>query len=144
MMSWERSITLKTTHEIEIMREAGKINAEALIAAKNAIQPGVTTADLDAAAAEVIRKHGAKAAFLGVPGAFPYPATTTISINDEMVHGIPSNKRKLVEGDIVSIDCGTILEGFVADFSDHLRCWADLRASPALNECNREIALHRN
>ena len=71
MMSWERSITLKTTHEIEIMREAGRINAEALIAAKNAIQPGVTTADLDAAAAEVIRKHGAKPAFLGVPGAFP-------------------------------------------------------------------------
>ncbi|HWQ83965.1 MAG TPA: type I methionyl aminopeptidase [Anaerolineales bacterium] len=115
MMSWERSITLKTPHEIEIMREAGKINAEALAAAKNAIRPGATTADLDAAAAEVLRKHGAKAAFLGVPGAFPYPATTTISINDEMVHGIPSHKRKLVEGDIVSIDCGTILDGFVAD-----------------------------
>lgn len=115
MMSWERSITLKTAHELEIMRAAGKINAEALAAAKKAIRPGVTTADLDAAAAEVLRKHGAKAAFLGVPGAFPYPATTTISVNDEMVHGIPSPKRKLVEGDIVSIDCGTILDGFVAD-----------------------------
>ena len=115
MMSWERSITLKTAREIQIMREAGKINAEALAAAKNALRPGATTADLDAAAAEVIRKHGARAAFLGVPGAFPYPATTTISVNDEMVHGIPSPKRKLVEGDIVSIDCGTILDGFVAD-----------------------------
>ena len=115
MMSWERSITLKTAHELEIMREAGKINAEALAAAKKAVRPGVTTADLDAAAAEVLRKHGAKAAFLGVPGAFPYPATTTISVNDEMVHGIPSPKRKLVEGDIVSIDCGTILDGYVAD-----------------------------
>lgn len=114
MMSWERSITLKTAHEIEIMRAAGKINAQALAAARQAIRPGVTTADLDEAAAEVLRKHGAKPAFLGVPGAFPYPATTTISVNDEMVHGIPS-KRKLVEGDIVSIDCGTILEGFVAD-----------------------------
>ena len=57
------------------------------------IQPGVTTADLDAAAAEVIRKHGAKPAFLGVPGAYPYPATTTVSINDELVHGIPGKRR---------------------------------------------------
>jgi len=114
MMSWERSITLKTAHDLDIMRAAGKINAEALAAAKSVARPGVTTADLDAAAAEVLRKHGARPAFLGVPGAYPYPATTTVSVNDEMVHGIPG-KRKLVEGDIVSIDCGTILEGYVAD-----------------------------
>lgn len=114
MMSWERSITLKTAHDLDIMRAAGRINAEALAAAKSAARQGVTTADLDAAAAEVLRKHGARPAFLGVPGAYPYPATTTVSVNDEMVHGIPG-KRKLVEGDIVSIDCGTILEGYVAD-----------------------------
>ena len=96
------------------MREAGRINALALAAVRAAIQPGVTTAELDAAAAEVIRKHGAKPAFLGMPGAYPYPATTTVSINDELVHGIPG-KRKLKEGDIVSVDCGTIFEGFVGD-----------------------------
>jgi methionyl aminopeptidase len=113
-MSWERNIVIKSQAEIEIMRAAGRVNAEALAAAKALLRPGVTTADVDAAAAEVLRKHGAKPAFLGVMGAYPYPATTTISVNDEMVHGIPG-KRKLKEGDIVSIDCGTILEGFVAD-----------------------------
>ncbi len=76
--------------------------------------PGITTSELDAAAAEVIRSHGAKPAFLGVPGAYPYPATITASINDELVHGIPG-KRRLQEGDIVSIDCGTIFDGFVGD-----------------------------
>ena len=113
-MSWERSIIVKSPHELELMREAGKVNAEALATVKSLIQPGVTTAELDEAAAGVIRKHGGKPAFLGVMGAYPYPATTTISVNDEMVHGIPG-KRKLAEGDIVSVDCGTILEGFVAD-----------------------------
>jgi methionyl aminopeptidase len=110
----ERSIYIKNPKEIAILREAGRINAMALAAAREIIQPGVTTADLDAAAAEVIRKHGAKPAFLGVPGAYPYPATTTVSINDELVHGIPG-KRRLKEGDIVSVDCGTIFEGFVGD-----------------------------
>jgi methionyl aminopeptidase len=105
---------VKTPHEIEIMRQAGRINAEALAATRALLQPGVTTAELDAAAAEVISKHGAKPAFLGVMGAYPYPATITVSINDELVHGIPG-KRKLKEGDLVSVDCGSIFEGFVAD-----------------------------
>lgn len=96
------------------MREAGRINALALAAVRQAIRPGVTTAELDQIAADVIRKHGAKPAFLGVPGAYPYPATTTISVNEEMVHGIPG-KRKLQEGDIISVDCGTIFEGYVGD-----------------------------
>jgi len=113
-MSWERNIVIKSPHEIELMRVAGRVNAQAHAAVREAIRPGVTTAELDAIAAEVLRKHGAKAAFLGVMGAYPYPATTTISINDELVHGIPG-KRKLREGDIVSVDCGTILDGFVAD-----------------------------
>jgi methionyl aminopeptidase len=110
----ERNIYIKNSKEIALLREAGRINALALAAVRELIQPGVTTADLDAAAAEVIRKHGAAPAFLGVPGAYPYPATTTISINDELVHGIPG-KRRLKEGDIVSVDCGTIYEGFVGD-----------------------------
>lgn len=110
----QRNIYIKSPKEIAIMREAGRINAMALDAVRKLIRPGVTTADLDAAAAEVIRKHNAKPAFLGVPGAYPYPATTTISVNDELVHGIPG-KRRLKEGDIVSVDCGTIFEGYVGD-----------------------------
>jgi len=113
-MIGQRGIYIKSDQEVAIMREAGRINALALAAVHHAIQPGVTTGELDAIAAEVIRKHSARPAFLGVPGAYPYPATTTISINDEMVHGIPG-KRKLQEGDIVSVDCGTVYEGFVGD-----------------------------
>lgn len=113
-MSWERNVVIKSEREIELMRAAGRVNAAAHAAVRAAIRPGVTTAELDAIAAEVIKKAGGKPAFLGVMGAYPYPATITASINDELVHGIPG-KRKLKEGDIVSIDCGTILEGFVAD-----------------------------
>lgn len=109
-----RKIVIKNAHEVEIMRAAGKINAAALAAARALIKPGITTAELDAAAEEVIRSHGATPAFKNYPGPYPYPATTTISVNDELVHGIPG-KYRLQEGDIVSIDCGTILEGFVAD-----------------------------
>jgi methionyl aminopeptidase len=113
-MSVQRGVYLKSDEEIAIMREAGRINALALAATRELLRPGVTTAELDAAAAEVIRKHNAKPAFLGVMGAYPYPATITASINDELVHGIPG-KRKLKEGDIISVDCGTIFEGFVGD-----------------------------
>jgi methionyl aminopeptidase len=96
------------------MRAAGRINARALAAAVGVIEPGITTSKINAAAAKVLKAHGAKAAFVGVPGAYPYPAETTISVNDELVHGIPG-ERRLEEGDIVSIDCGTVHEGFVGD-----------------------------
>ncbi len=96
------------------MREAGRINAEALGAARAIIRPGVTTGDLNAAAEEVLRKYGCTSPFKGYPGPYPYPASTNVSVNYEMVHGIPG-KRKLKEGDIVSVDCGTIYEGFVGD-----------------------------
>ncbi len=114
-MSWDRQIVLKSPREIEIMREAGRINALALQAVREAARPGVTTAELDAVAEEVIRSHGATPAFKGYPGPYPYPATITVSINDELVHGIPSKRRKLREGDIVSIDCGTVYKGYVGD-----------------------------
>jgi methionyl aminopeptidase len=113
-MTVQRGVYLKSDEEIAIMREAGRINALALAATRELLRPGVTTVELDAAAAEVIRKHNAKPAFLGVMGAYPYPATITASINDELVHGIPG-KRKLKEGDIISVDCGAIFEGFVGD-----------------------------
>jgi methionyl aminopeptidase len=113
-MAWERNVVIKTIAEIAVMREAGRINAKALAAVRELISPGVSTADLDAAADEVILKHGAIPTFKGVPGAYPYPAATTISINAELVHGIPG-KRILRAGDIVSVDCGTTFEGFVGD-----------------------------
>src|SRR5574338_1184145 len=113
-MSWDRQITIKTQEEIAVMRAAGKINALALAAARAAIRPGATTADLNAAAEEVLRKYGAYSPFKGYPGPYPYPASTNVSVNEELVHGIPG-KRKLKEGDIVSVDCGTLLEGFVGD-----------------------------
>lgn len=114
-MSWDRQITIKSPQEIALMRQAGKINAEALSAARSVIRPGVTTADLNAAAEEVLKKYGVYSPFKNAPGAYPYPASTTVSVNEELVHGIPSPKRKLKEGDIVSVDCGTVYEGFVAD-----------------------------
>ncbi|MDX1400531.1 MAG: type I methionyl aminopeptidase, partial [Kiloniellales bacterium] len=98
----------------EIMREAGLINAEALAAVRQAIGPGVTTGELDQIAAQVIAGHGAIAVFKGYPGAYPFPATTTISVNEELVHGIPGD-RILMNGDIVSVDCGTKHKGYVAD-----------------------------
>jgi methionyl aminopeptidase len=114
-MSWDRQITIKTEREIAIMRQAGWINAQALAAARAAAHVGASTADLNAAAEEVLRKHGVYSPFKNYPGPYPYPASTTISVNDELVHGIPNPRRKLREGDIVSVDCGTVFEGFVAD-----------------------------
>ncbi|HMD88837.1 MAG TPA: type I methionyl aminopeptidase [Anaerolineaceae bacterium] len=113
-MAWDRQITIKSPQEIQIMREAGQINAEALAAACAIAKPGATTADLNAAAEEVLHKYGVYSPFKNYPGPYPYPASTNVSVNDELVHGIPG-KRKLKEGDIVSVDCGTVYEGFVAD-----------------------------
>ena len=113
-MSWARQIHLKSSAELQIMREAGRINASVLAAVKECIKPGVSTADLNAAAEEVLKKHGCVSPFKGY-GHPPFPTSITASINQELVHGIPSKKRKLKAGDIVSIDCGTVLDGFVAD-----------------------------
>jgi methionyl aminopeptidase len=113
-MSWDQSVVIKSKAEIALLREAGRVNAVALAAVLEMLRPGVTTADLDAMAAETIRKHGGQPVFKGYPGAYPYPATICASVNEELVHGIPG-KRKLKDGDIISIDCGTLLEGFVGD-----------------------------
>lgn len=113
-MSWSRQIHIKSQAELQIMREAGRINATVLATAKELLQPGVSTADLNAAAEEVLRKHGCVSPFKGY-GHPPFPSSITVSVNQELVHGIPSRKRKLKAGDIVSIDCGTVFEGMVAD-----------------------------
>ncbi len=110
----DRPIVIKNLTEIDAMRAAGRINALVLSTVREMIRPGISTGDLDIVAEEIIHKHGGKPAFKNYPGPYPFPATLTISINEELVHGIPG-KRKLCEGEIVSIDCGTILDGFVAD-----------------------------
>ncbi len=116
MISWERSINIKTPYEIEIMQEAGRINAEALEAAIALVKPGVTTAELNEAFEAVHQKYGVFSPFKNYPGPYPYPASICTSINDELVHGIPG-ERQLVEGDIISIDCGTTYQGYVGDMS---------------------------
>lgn len=111
------TVTLKTAEELEIMREAGRIVALAHAEMRAALKPGVSTYALDQIAEAVIRDHGATPAFLNYPkaGAPPFPATITASINQELVHGIPSKDRILREGDIISLDTGCHYNGFVGD-----------------------------
>jgi methionyl aminopeptidase len=113
-MSWSRQIHIKSPAELQVMREAGRINAEVLATVGELLKPGVSTADLNAAAEDVLRKYKCVSPFKGY-GQPPFPASITVSINQELVHGIPTRKRRLKAGDIVSIDCGTVLNGFVAD-----------------------------
>jgi methionyl aminopeptidase len=113
-MSWDRNVVIKNAAELEKMRQAGRLNAQVLEAVKAMIRPGVTTGELNAMAEGMIRKNGATPIFKGYPGSYPYPAALCISVNEELVHGIPG-KRKLKEGDIVSVDCGVLLNGFVGD-----------------------------
>jgi len=110
-------IHLKSPAEVAKMRAAGLVVAAALDAVRAAIAPGVTTADLDAIAEKTIRDAGATSNFKGYKagGDVPYPATICASINDEVVHGIPSKRRVLREGDIISIDCGAIVDGWHGD-----------------------------
>ena len=105
-------IVIKSKNEIAIMREAGRIVAQAHEALREKIKPGVTTAELDAIAYEIITKRGATPSFKGYRG---FPASICASINQEVVHGIPSKKRVLQEGDIIAIDVGATLNGFVGD-----------------------------
>ena len=105
-------IVLKTTRELSLMKEACVISARALKAAGDAVEPGVTTEEINRIAHNFIVKHGAVPTFLGYNG---YPAASCISINDEVIHGIPSKKRVIKAGDIVSIDVGATLNGYVGD-----------------------------
>lgn len=105
-------IVLKTKREIELMKVACRISAEALIAVGEAVRPGVSTEELDQVAYNYIRKQGAEPNFLHLYG---FPATACISINDEIIHGIPRKDRILKEGDIVSVDLGAKIDGYNGD-----------------------------
>ncbi|HEX4658572.1 MAG TPA: type I methionyl aminopeptidase [Streptosporangiaceae bacterium] len=108
----EPPIQIKTPAELAAMREAGLVVSHTLDALAKAVEPGITTAELDAIAAREIRAAGAAASFKGYHG---YPATICTSVNDQIVHGIPSPDTRLAAGDLISIDCGAILGGWHGD-----------------------------
>ncbi len=111
-------ITLKSAHEIELMRTAGKITAAARALAGDMVKPGVTTGEIDTAVEHFIRKEGAVPSFLNYYG---YPASCCISVNDEIIHGIPG-ERVLQEGDIVSVDVGAYIGGVHGDCAATFPC----------------------
>ena len=111
-------ITLKSAHEIEAMRLAGKITAAARALAREMVKPGVTTQQIDKAVFHSIREQGATPSFLHYNG---YPASVCISVNDEIIHGIPG-KRVLREGDIVSVDVGAYIGGYHGDCAGTYPC----------------------
>ena len=106
------SVTIKSNREIELMREAGKILAIVHDELEKAIKPGITTKQIDKLGEEIIRSYGCIPSFLNYNG---YPASICVSVNDEVVHGIPNKKRILREGDIVSLDAGVIYKGYHSD-----------------------------
>jgi len=115
-------IYLKSESEIEKMRESAQLVSRTLAEVAKHIEPGVTTGKLDRIAEDFIKEHNATPAFKGYgPKKNPFPATLCISLNEEVVHGIPSDKRELKEGDIVSIDCGVEKNGY---FGDHAYTFA--------------------
>jgi len=112
-------IVLKTRRELELMREAGRISATALKLAGEAVQPGITTKEIDKIAYDYIKSQGAVPSFLNYNG---FPATACISINQEVIHGIPDKEHVIREGDIVSIDLGAVYNGFHGDNAATFPC----------------------
>ena len=106
------AIAIKTPQEIEKMRASGRILRQVHVAVEAAVKPGATTMDLERVAEAKIRELGGKPAFKGYND---YPCCLCTSVNNEVIHGIPSEKKVLQEGDIVSVDCGVILEGYYSD-----------------------------
>lgn len=105
-------IIIKSDQEIDLMREAGKVTGLIMKELENFIKPGISTLDIDRFVEDTIRKHGMIPSFKGLYG---FPASACVSVNDEVVHGIPSKKRRLREGDIVSVDTGATYKGYVSD-----------------------------
>ena len=128
-------IVLRTAKEIEMMRKACQISAEALQLAGEAVKPGITTYEIDQIAYRYIKKQGAEPNFLNYNG---FPATACISINDEVIHGIPSKKRVLMEGDIVSIDLGAKVNGYNGDNAATFACGTISDEAKRLCDTTRE------
>ena len=128
-------IVLRTAKEIDMMRKACQISAEALQLAGEAVRPGITTYEIDQIAYRYIKKQGAEPNFLNYNG---FPATACISINDEVIHGIPSKKRVLKEGDIVSIDLGAKVNGYNGDNAATFACGVISDEAKRLCDTTRE------
>ena len=124
--------TLKTKEQIERMRKAGRVTAGALDAVARAAKPGITTKELDAIAEDYIRSRGGVPSFKGFCG---YPASICASVNEEVVHGIPS-ERKLRDGDIVGVDIGVILDGWQGDSALTVSSWNHLERGAAFDRRN--------
>ena len=128
-------IQIKTEKELELMRIAGRITALARKAAADAVAPGVTTEDIDRAVRKTIESHGAKPSFLGYAG---FPGSACVSINDEVIHGIPSPKRVIHEGDIVKVDVGAYIHGFHGDCACTVACGEVSEEAKRLIEVTRQ------
>ena len=128
-------IVLKTTRELSLMKEACRISAGALRVAGEAVRPGISTWEIDRIAYEYIKHQGAEPNFLHLYG---FPATACISVNDEIIHGIPSKKRILREGDIVSIDLGAKLHGYNGDNAATFACGKISEEAQRLMDTTRE------
>src|SRR5271166_2693169 len=120
-------IEVKTPDQLAIMREAGLVTAAALRAVSEAVEPGITTAELDAIAEREIRAADAVPSFKGY---FGFPATICTSVNEQIVHGIPSSTQVLRDGDVLSVDCGAIVRGWHGDSALTLRVGAAGQAAP--------------
>ena len=128
-------IVLKSSRELELMKEACQISAEALMVAGEAVKPGVSTKEIDEIEYRFIKKHGATPNFLNYGG---FPATACISINDEVIHGIPKADRILKEGDIVSIDLGAAKNGYNGDNAATFACGKVSDEAKRLMDTTRE------
>ena len=128
-------IVLKTSRELSKMREAGRISSRALRLAGEAVEPGVTTAEIDRLVRQYIEKQGATPSFLGYGG---FPASACISVNNQVIHGIPSKKHVLKEGDIVSIDIGAYYNGYHGDNAWTFPCGEISKEAQALLDATRE------
>jgi methionyl aminopeptidase len=124
-------VTLKRASEIALMRSAGQILAGILDVLEAELRPGITTGELDETAARMIRDAGAVSSFKGYGSNPPFPGVICASVNDEVVHGIPSLRRRLNEGDVVSIDIGCIVDGWHADCA---RTWTIGDVSPEVRQ----------
>ncbi len=128
-------IQLKNSHQISLMKDAGRITGEALALGGELVKPGVTTAYIDAQIRKYIEKSGATPSFLGYGG---FPASACISINEQVIHGIPSENVILKEGDIVKIDVGAYYKGFHGDSANTFRCGKVSEVADRLIEATKD------
>lgn len=142
-------VSIKTQEEIELLRENNLLVSRTLAEVGRHVRPGVTTLELDRVAEEFIRSHGAVPGFLGYGG---FPNTLCVAVNEVIVHGIPSDKVVLKEGDIISVDCGTFMKGFygdsaytfaVGEVSDEVRKLLDVTKEALYKGVEQAVAGHR-